>query len=159
MTVPPLGSPGFLRAFLRSRSRELLIAAVTTAGDAAADGLAKTYYSADTNEAVVILGSLFLLPRPERFADIGKDACRSSVCTVFEAIALDNPYPARHFDEQSFNQMVLKALSMDCDLGRLVRLEERITPSLRRAAQDFKAERQAADRVVPHGVDVILTAG
>ena len=63
----------------------------------------------DNRERQAVLRALPLLPEPERFAAIAIEACRTNVLPVFEAIACENPYPARYFPERNFNQMVLKA--------------------------------------------------
>ncbi len=157
-----LGSGDFLRALMRAgRHGEdraaLLAAAVATAGDDAPRGLARTWFSASTDEQVLILRTLAVLPQPERFTDIARDACRSSMTPLFEAVALDNAYAAAWFDEHAFNQMVLKVLSLGCDLRRVAGLAGRVTPSLRRAVLDFHAERIAAGRAVP--ADIVLILG
>ena len=51
-----------------------------------------------------------LLPDPERFCASSIDACRTNILPLFEAVACENPYPARYFPERNFNQMVLKAM-------------------------------------------------
>jgi hypothetical protein len=68
---------------------------------------------------------------------------------VFEAIACENPYPAAHFPELNFNQMVLKALFTGVALERVIGLDGRVTPELARMANDYASERRAAGRSVP----------
>ena len=41
-----------------------------------------------------------------------------------EAIACENRYPARHFPEHGFNQMVVKAMFTGVALARILELEE-----------------------------------
>jgi hypothetical protein len=96
-----------------------------------------------------VLRALPLLPDAGRFVAIALDACRSHIQPVFEAIACENPYPARHFLEASFNQMVLKALFTGVTLGRIAGLEGRITPELTRMALAYARERELAGRSVP----------
>jgi len=100
-------------------------------------------------ERQAILRVLALLPHPERFLAIALDACRTSTQPVFEAIACENPYPAAHFPEPSFNQMVLKAVFTGVALARILDLDRRRTPELARMAGDYAAERRAAGRSVP----------
>ncbi len=100
-------------------------------------------------ERQALLRVLALLPHPERFLAIALDACRTSTQPVFEAIACENPYPAAHFPEPSFNQMVLKAVFTGVPLARILDLERRRTPELARMAADYAAERRAAGRAVP----------
>ena len=110
------------------------------------------FLGGDTRERQAVLRTLALLPDPNRFVPLAVDACRTSVQPVFEAIACENPYPARHFPEPSFNQMVLKAVFIEVAVGRILGLEARITPELRRMAADYASERRAAGRSVPADV-------
>jgi hypothetical protein len=114
------------------------------------------FLGGDTRERQAVLRTLPLLPDPERFVALGVDACRTSVQPVFEAIACENPYPARYFPEASFNQMVLKAVFIEVAVGRILGLEARITPELRRMAADYASERRAAGRSVPDDVAFLL---
>jgi hypothetical protein len=110
----------------------------------------------DTRERQAVLRTLALLPDPARFVPLGVEACRTSVQPVFEAIACENPFPARHFPESSFNQMVLKAIFIEVPVGRILGLDGRITPELRRMAADYASERRAAGRSVPEDVAYLL---
>ena len=97
-----------------------------------------------------------LLPRPERFLAIAVESCRSSVQSVFEAIACENAYPAAFFPEANFNQMVLKALFTGADVRRVGGLAERCGAELVRMAEDYASERRAASRSIPDGVGLIV---
>lgn len=108
-----------------------------------------SYRSGDSRERQAVLKALPLLPDPERFLDTAVDACRSSILPIFEAIACENPYPARHFPELNFNQMVLKAVFVDVPLARVVGLDGRLTDELARMGADYASERRAAGRSVP----------
>jgi hypothetical protein len=114
------------------------------------------FLGGDTRERQAVLRTLPLLPDPGRFVALGVDACRTSVQPVFEAIACENPFPALHFPESSFNQMVLKAVFIEVAVGRILGLEARITPELRRMAADYASERRAAGRTVPGDVAYLL---
>jgi hypothetical protein len=114
------------------------------------------FLQGDTRERQAVLRTLALLPDPGRFVPLGVEACRTSVQPVFEAIACENPFPARHFPESSFNQMVLKAIFIGVAVGRILGLEDRITPELRRMAADYASERRAAGRSVPDDVAYLL---
>jgi hypothetical protein len=110
----------------------------------------------DTRERQAVLRTLPLLPDPDRFVPLGVEACRTSVEPVFEAIACENPFPAQHFSESSFNQMVLKAVFIGVAVRRILGLETRITAELRRMAADYASERRAAGRSVPDDVTYLL---
>jgi hypothetical protein len=116
----------------------------------------ETYLRGDTRERQAVLRTLVLLPDPRRFVPLAVDACRTSVEPVFEAIACENPFPALHFPEPSFNQMVLKAVFVGVAVGRILGLGGRITPELRRMAADYASERRAAGRDVPDDVAYLL---
>jgi hypothetical protein len=103
----------------------------------------------DNAERVSLLRSLPLLPHPERFVELAVEACRTHVLDVFAAIACENPYPARHFPELNFNQLVIKALFLELSLERVLGWRGRANSELRRIAADYEAERRAAGRPVP----------
>jgi len=102
----------------------------------------------DTDERCAVLRALPLLASPERFMALAADACRTSVRTIFEAIACENPFPARYLETLHFDQMVLKALFLEVSLARIIGLDGRRTPELTRMARDYLAERRAAGRAV-----------
>ena len=115
------------------------------------------YRRGDTRERQAVLRALALLPEAAFTVEIGVDACRSSVQPIFEAIACENVFPARRFPDLNFNQMVLKALFTDVRLERIVGLDARVTPELRRMAEAYASERRAAGRSVP--VDIHRLTG
>lgn len=119
----------------------------------------EVYHRGEVRERQALLRILAHAPEPAAFLEIALEACRTSIETVFRAIACDNPYPAAHFSEASFNQMVLKAVFVGAPVGGIVGLETRATPELRRMASDYAAERRAAHRVVPDDVALILRSG
>lgn len=110
----------------------------------------------DNAERQAVLRCLPLLPDAERLVPLAIEACRSNVEPVFEAIACENPFPARWFAEHNFNQMVLKAVFIGISLSRVVGLGERRNPELARMAQDYAQERRAAGRPVPDDLNFIL---
>ena len=102
----------------------------------------------DTDERRAVLLALPLLPDGARFVPLAVDACRTNVRPLFEAIACDNPFAARHFPEAAFNQLVLKAIFLDVPLARVVGLGGRRGAELRRMASDYAQERRSAGRAV-----------
>jgi hypothetical protein len=111
------------------------------------------YRQGDGAERQAVLRVLPLLPAPGGFLEIAVDACRSHIQPLFEAIACENPYPARHFPELNFNQMVLKVLFTGVTLARIIGLDDRVTPELGRMAADYASERRAAGRSVPSDIE------
>ena len=118
--------------------------------------LQRCYDEGDTRERCSILRALPLLPSAERFVAFALEACRSHLQPLFEAIACDNPYPSRYFPDPPMNHMVLKALSLGTALDRIIGLEQRMTPELRRMAADYVGERRAAGRSIPADVWLVL---
>lgn len=118
-----------------------------------ADGFVRAYDTcfryADHGELCALYRSLPLLPRGERFAARAAEGCRSNMRTVFETVALDSPYPARHFDDIAWRQMVIKAVFIDAPLARVHGLDARLSPELARIALDLADERRSAGRKVP----------
>lgn len=101
---------------------------------------------ADTGELETFLKFLILLPQPEDYVTTAVDALRTNISTVFNAIAYHNPYPARFFNEQQWNQMYLKTAFMQGDLSALVQIDERANAELARIIADYAHERWAATR-------------
>lgn len=121
--------------------------------------LAECFRQGDNGEKRAVLRSLALMPDPDKLVEVGTFGCRTNVVTVFEAIACENPFPARHFPEPSFNQMVLKAVFVGVSLSRVMGLNDRLNPDLSRMAHDYAAERRAAGRSVPSDLELIVEGG
>lgn len=107
------------------------------------------FSTAEVNELVALYTALPLLPYPERWRFRATEGVRSNMAPVFDAIALDNPYPAAQLDETGWNQLVLKSIFNDKPLERLVGFEARANQKLADTLSDFAHERWAAGRTVP----------
>lgn len=110
--------------------------------------VAKLIQVADKGELETFLRYLPLLPYAEDFKESAVEALRTNIATVFDAIALDNPYPAAHFNDQQWNQMYLKAAFMQRDLSRIQDVDNRANADLTRIISDYAHERWAASRDV-----------
>lgn len=106
------------------------------------------FKSADMNEQVALYGSLPLLAFPRRFTSRCSEGVRTNMAVVFQAIALDNPYPSEYLDEAAWNQLVLKAFFMQMPVGRIIGLDTRANPALAHMLTDYARERFAAARSV-----------
>ncbi len=101
---------------------------------------------ADKEELETFLKYLSLLPNPDNFKFAAVEALRTNIATVFDAISKENPYPARYFNDQQWNQMYLKAAFMQRDLSTINNVEERANKELARIISDYAHERWAASR-------------
>jgi hypothetical protein len=117
------------------------------------------YYRGELGEKRAVLRALPLLPASERFTPLAVEACRTNVVGLFEAIAVGNPFPRKHFDEPSFNQLVMKALFLGVTARGILGLERRVTSELTRMLGDYRSERVAAGRPVPHDLGWIMALG
>jgi hypothetical protein len=117
--------------------------------------LKEAYAKGDNGERIAVLRALVLLPDPRHFLDVATEACRTHVQDVFEAIACDNPYPEHYFPDNSFNQLVIKALFTEVSLARVQGVRVRKNPELYRMARDYEAERRAASRTVSPDLDFV----
>jgi hypothetical protein len=109
----------------------------------------------EIRERQAVLRVLAGMPDPARFVELAIDAHRSNAQSVFEALACDNAYPARHFTDPAYFQMVLKVLFVGAPLARVIGLAERTTGELIRMVDGYASERRAAGRTVPPDVALI----
>lgn len=103
---------------------------------------------ADTGELETFLKFLVLLPSPEDYRNVAVDALRTNIATVFDAIALNNPFPGRYFNDAQWNQMYLKAAFMQRELSLIMDVDKRANRDLVRIISDYAHERWAASREV-----------
>ena len=112
--------------------------------------------AAEVRELIALYQGLTALPFPRALADRAADGLRTNVKGVFEAIAHRNPFPAEHFGDARWNQMVLKALFIGSSLGPILGLRERMNDELARMLRDYASEREAAGRAVPGELTSLL---
>lgn len=103
---------------------------------------------ADITELETFLKFLDLLPNPEMFLFTAVEALRTNISVIFDAITLNNPYPAKYFNDQQWNQMYLKAAFMERDLSKIPSVAERANVDLARIISDYAHERWAASRKI-----------
>lgn len=102
----------------------------------------------DVGELVTFYRGLPLYPEPQRYLARAREAARTNMKAVFDALAHHNPYPAECFDELAWNHLVLKALFVGSPLDPIQGLERRANPPLVRMLCDYAHERWAAARPV-----------
>lgn len=108
--------------------------------------LKKLFETADMHEQQTLYAALPLLPFPEALRKQAAEGIRTNITSVFDAVALHNPYPADYLDEEAWNQMLLKAVFMQRPLYRIYRADERANPQLAKMLVYFARERWAAGR-------------
>jgi hypothetical protein len=134
---------------LDQAARIYLLLASTADPDTFTRRLDRLCSVADVAELVAFYRGLPLYPDQPRYVMRAAEGTRSNMRVVFEAVAHHNPYPAQHFAEGQWNQMVLKALFVGSALDPIVGLDGRRNPNLARMLCDYARERWAASRPVP----------
>ncbi len=138
-------------------ARTLLVLSLpSTDADKYLQILNQVFAAGDVRELVALYQALPLLPSSERFCDLlaaalrdrAAEGIRSNMTAVFNAVALNNPYPAKYLDNLAWNQMVLKALFVGSPLHLIQGIDERANPELARMLVDYAHERWAAGRDV-----------
>jgi hypothetical protein len=124
--------------------------AASHAGDGAAfaarfDGFCAT---AEINELIALCRGLPVYPDPALIEPRAREAVRSGMKPIFEAVAHCNPYPRETFAEEAWNQMVVKAFFMGSMLWPIQGLDDRANPRLARMLVGLAQERWAAQRPV-----------
>ncbi len=104
--------------------------------------------SAEVGEAIALYRGLPLYPDPAALEDQAAEGLRTNMRAVFEAVAHRNPFPRERFDENRWNQMVLKALFIGSSLHPIQGLDARANPALAAILIDYAHERWAAGRPV-----------
>lgn len=124
----------------------LLLSLAQQPADRYRETLAALLGHADLREAAAIYAAFPLLPEPEFLVPFAREALRSNIVSVFDAIALRNPFPADQFDEEGWNQMILKCFFQQRPTHLVFGLERRTNPRLAEALSNYAHERWAAHR-------------
>ncbi len=136
----------------------LVVARGDLDGDGGARAIEEAFHYADEGELRALYRSLALLPGAERFAWRAAEGCRTNMRSVFEAIALDTPFPYRWFDEVAWRSAAIKCVFVGAPLWRLFGLDRRLSSELARMALDLADERRSAGRPVQHELWLCLGA-
>jgi hypothetical protein len=143
---------------LETLRAELVLARPDLAEASCVQAIEDAFQYADEGEACALYRVLAHLPEPQRFAARAAEGCRTNMRTVFEAAALDTPFPVQCFDDVIWHSTVIKCVFVGAPLWRLWGLDERLTPELARAALDLVEERRSAGRVVQPELWLVLGA-
>jgi hypothetical protein len=104
--------------------------------------------TAEINELIALCRGLPVYPSPNLIEPRAREAVRSGMKPVFEAVAHRNPYPRETFAEDAWNQMVVKAFFIGSTLWPIQGLDQRANPRLARMLVGLAQERWAAQRPV-----------
>ncbi|MDN5200966.1 EboA domain-containing protein [Fulvivirgaceae bacterium BMA10] len=126
----------------------LLISYNHNSADHFVEILEKLFSTSDMGEQTALYAGLPIFPYPERYIQRATEGIRTNITSIFDAVALDNPYPAEYFDDNAWNQMFLKAVFIDRPLYRIQGISKRANAELARIISDFAHERWAAGRIV-----------
>jgi len=127
--------------------------------------------TSEINELLAIFRGFALFPHPQALEPKAREAIRSTMRPVYEAMSHRNPYPLEFFDEAAWNQMIVKAFFLDSSIWQIQGVDDRYNADLSVMLISLVQERWAAARfiapeiwrcAVPYanaeGVEVILQA-
>ena len=103
---------------------------------------------ADTKELIALYSGLPLYNSPDMLVEDIVDGLRTNVKAEFEAIAHGNPFPAEQFEENPWNNMVLKSLFIGIMLNPIYGIDSRANKELATILRDYAHERWAANRII-----------
>ena len=112
------------------------------------DKLDKLFVSADLGENIALYKSLPVLPYPDNLTDRAAEGIRTNITDIFNAVALRNPFPADFFDEDAWNQVILKSLFIGSPVYLIQGVDKRRNESLARMLVEYAHERWSAGREV-----------
>jgi len=112
--------------------------------------LLKQYYRlGDESEKCALLKSLSFLDATGYAVNIAINSTRCNSLIEFTALALHNDYPAKHFAELNFNQLVLKSLFMGLNISLINHLDTKLNEKLSNMCFAYAIEQALADRIPP----------
>lgn len=112
----------------------------------------------DLRENEAVTRALALLPPSDTVTALAREAMRSNSGSVFAALVVGNPYPARHFEGAIFNQMVMKCLFTGTRVRGIVGLEKRLNPELNRMLVDYSRELTVGGKPKPADLEGLIAA-
>jgi hypothetical protein len=104
--------------------------------------------TAEISELIALHRGLPVYPAGALLESRAREAVRSGMKPVFEAVAHRNPYPVEFFSEDAWNQMVVKAFFIGSAVWPIQNLDQRANPHLAKMLVGLAQERWAAGRSV-----------
>ena len=108
--------------------------------------LDKLFISSDLAESVALYQALPVLPYPAELRTRAAEGIRTNITSVFNAVALRNPYPADYLDDDAWNQVILKSLFIGSPLYLVLGVDRRANSTLAHMLIEYAHERWAAGR-------------
>src|SRR6056297_113957 len=108
----------------------------------------KLFISGDLAESVALYQALPILPYPDELTDRAAEGIRTNITDIFNAVALRNPFPADFFDDDAWNQVILKSLFVGSPVYLIQGVDERRNEPLARMLVEYAHERWSAGREV-----------
>ncbi len=106
------------------------------------------FETGEVRELVCLYQLLPFLPSPQDYLFFATEAIRSNMRPVFISLAHGNSYPAEYLDENSFNQLILKAIFTAVSIVPIAGIVKRSNLALTNMLCDYAHERWAAKRPV-----------
>ncbi|WP_426479190.1 EboA domain-containing protein [Chryseobacterium sp. CBSDS_008] len=106
----------------------------------------KLTQSADIGELISIYKGIFFLENACEFVPLVEEGIRTNITSIFDSIALLNPFAAKYLPLDSWNQLVLKALLMGCPLYKITNLDLRKNEQLAFIAIEYIHERWSSGK-------------
>ena len=110
--------------------------------------LDQLFSTGEVGELVALYQALPLLPNPASHVMRAAEGIRTNIKAVFCAVAHYNPFPAEQFNDEQWNQMVLKCQFILVPMSPIFGLDRRANAALAAMVCDFIHERWAAKRPV-----------
>lgn len=108
------------------------------------------FETGDMQELKSLYAALPIYPFQDKLAGRAIEGLRTNMTLVFDAVALDNPYPSEYFDERAWNQMLIKSVFLQRPLFLIQHADQRANENLASILIDYAHERWAAGRnVIP----------
>ncbi|MGR3857222.1 EboA domain-containing protein [Chryseobacterium indologenes] len=108
----------------------------------------KLTQSADISELISIYKGIFFLENAYEFVPLVEEGIRTNITSVFDAVALLNPFAARYLPQQSWNQLVFKALLKGRPLYQIINLDLRKNEQLAFITTGYIHERWSERKTV-----------
>lgn len=110
--------------------------------------LNRLFETGDMYEQEALYAALCILPHQHMLAKRASEGLRSNITSIFDAVAVNNPFPAEYLNETAWNQLVLKAIFLQRPLYQIIGSDSRNNPDLADTLLDAVRERWSANRSV-----------